>query len=148
MLHNIADFKNYSFAFYGIKQNTNIFWFHFACKLLTLFNTLIFFFRLKRLHCDFNLLKHLPPDWSSLVSLTNLSLSNNRLEEIPTTLWTLQCLQVLNLQRNRISSIGPLPEGAASRLRELRLSHNRLTENLDLSPLVVSFPFSIFSLHS
>ncbi|GFR04630.1 protein phosphatase PHLPP-like protein [Trichonephila clavata] len=92
--------------------------------------------RLKRLHCDFNHLGSLPLDWSSLVSLTSLTLSNNRLDQLPTTVWTLQCLEVLNLQRNRISVIGPLPEGAASRLKELRLSWNRLSGTLDLSPLV------------
>ncbi|GFY54361.1 protein phosphatase PHLPP-like protein [Trichonephila inaurata madagascariensis] len=93
-------------------------------------------FRLKRLHCDFNHLGSLPLDWSSLVSLTSLTLSNNRLDLLPTTIWTLQCLEVLNLQRNRICVIDPLPEGAASRLKELRLSWNRLSGTLDLSPLV------------
>ncbi|GIX74811.1 uncharacterized protein CDAR_73811 [Caerostris darwini] len=94
--------------------------------------------RLKRLHCDFNHLHSLPNDWSSLVSLTSLTLSNNRLDRLPVTIWTLQCLEVLNLQRNRISILDPLPDGAASRLKELRLDWNRLSGSLDLSPLVVS----------
>ncbi|XP_054720765.1 PH domain leucine-rich repeat-containing protein phosphatase 1-like [Uloborus diversus] len=91
--------------------------------------------RLKRLHCDFNRLKCLPLDWSSLVSLTTLTLSNNRLEEIPTTVWTLQSLQKLNLNRNHICGIGPLPEAAAGRLKELNLSKNRISGFLDLSLL-------------
>ncbi|XP_035209614.1 leucine-rich repeat-containing protein 40-like [Stegodyphus dumicola] len=92
--------------------------------------------RLRRLLCDFNHIKCLPLDWSMLISLTTLSLSNNHLEEIPTTIWTLQNLEILNLQRNRISTIGPLPEGAACRLKELRLAANRLSGSLDLSLLV------------
>ncbi|GFT47089.1 protein phosphatase PHLPP-like protein [Trichonephila clavipes] len=101
--------------------------------------------KLKRLHCDFNHLGSLPLDWSSLVSLTSLTLSNNRLDQLPTTIWTLQCLEVLNLQRNRISVIDPLPEGAASRLKELRLSWNRLSGTLDLSPLGMNTPnYGIF----
>ncbi|CAL1294638.1 unnamed protein product, partial [Larinioides sclopetarius] len=92
--------------------------------------------RLKRFHCDFNYIQTLPQDWSSLVSLTSLTLSNNHLEKIPSTIWNLQCLEILNLHRNRISIIDPLPDGAASRLKELRLAWNRLSGSLDLTQLV------------
>ncbi|KAG8176344.1 hypothetical protein JTE90_003306 [Oedothorax gibbosus] len=91
--------------------------------------------RLRRLHCDFNRLSSLPLDWSPLSSLTSLTLSCNRLQEVPATLWTLHCLQVLDLRRNRIACLGPMPEGAACRLRELRLGWNRLAGRLDLSKL-------------
>ncbi|KAF8771134.1 PH domain leucine-rich repeat-containing [Argiope bruennichi] len=99
--------------------------------------------RLKRFHCDFNHIRSLPQDWSSLVSLTSLTVSNNHLEKIPSTIWNLQCLEILNLQRNRISFLDPLPDGAASRLKELRLAWNRLSGSLDLSQLVKPF-FNFF----
>jgi Leucine-rich repeat (LRR) protein len=69
------------------------------------------------------------PDFSSLTALTNLNLSDNKLESWPTGFQGLARLEECNISKNLIASIPDEPELFASlrALVELTVSKNRIT---------------------
>ncbi|XP_077994305.1 uncharacterized protein LOC144448030 [Glandiceps talaboti] len=72
-------------------------------------------------------LKKVPPDIDNYTKLKELDLSSNKLQGIPSTLWTLQQLTNLDVSENELSTISP-DIGQHTKLETLDLSENQLKE--------------------
>ncbi|XP_008479784.2 ras suppressor protein 1, partial [Diaphorina citri] len=80
-----------------------------------------------RITLSHNKLKEIPPGLANLVNLEILTLFNNQIETLPTSLSSLPKLRILNLGMNRLSSL-PRGFGAFPVLEVLDLTYNNLNE--------------------
>lgn len=82
---------------------------------------------LTRITLSHNKIANLPPNIAELVNLETLNLFNNHLEELPTSISTLPKLKILNLGMNRLNGL-PRGFGAFPVLEVIDLTYNNLTE--------------------
>jgi len=82
---------------------------------------------LTRITLSHNKITNLPPNIAELVNLEILNLFNNHIEELPTSISTLPKLKILNIGMNRLNSL-PRGFGAFPVLEVLDLTYNNLTE--------------------
>ncbi|MBT4595234.1 leucine-rich repeat domain-containing protein, partial [bacterium] len=88
----------------------------FVCKL----------FNLKKLRCESNKLKCIPPEIANLQSLKELDIHSCSLTSIPPEIWKLKKLKSLHLGHNKLTSI-PAPAEKHENLTSLNLCSNQLT---------------------
>jgi len=92
-----------------------------------------------RLTLSHNKISELPPAIANLENMEILNLFNNALNEVPTSLSGMSKLRILNLGMNRLKSL-PRGFGSFPILEVLDLSYNMLTEE--------SLPENFFMLHT
>lgn len=80
-----------------------------------------------RLTLSHNKIKNVPPGLANLVNLEILTLANNHLEELPLSLSSMPKLRILNLSFNRLYGL-PRGFGAFPTLEVLDLTYNNLSE--------------------
>ncbi|KAK6644431.1 hypothetical protein RUM43_000698 [Polyplax serrata] len=100
-------------------------------KALTSFHELPGLFNMinvTRLTLSHNKIKEVPPGLANLSNLEILNLCNNNVEELPTSLSSMPKLRILNLGINRLSKL-PRGFGAFPVLEVLDLSYNNLKED-------------------
>ena len=123
-IYNDTDGPNWDFQ-QGWLQNSNIcFWIGVNCVGGSV----------ERLQFHgLGLVGAIPPEIADLTALTELALSSNQVDGLPTELVTMSSLEVLKVDRNALT--GPIPSFLAnlSGLTELNLSRNQLTGSIPAS---------------
>lgn len=80
-----------------------------------------------RLTLSHNRIFELPPGIANLVNLEILNMSNNNLQELPVSISSMPKLRILNVSINRLNTL-PRGFGAFPALEVLDLSYNNLNE--------------------
>lgn len=81
-----------------------------------------------RLTLSHNKIRELPPGLANLTNLEILNLSNNHLKELPVSISSMPKLRILNVSINRLDTL-PRGFGAFPVIEVLDLSYNNLNEN-------------------
>lgn len=81
-----------------------------------------------RLTLSHNRIHELPAGLANLINLEILNLSNNNLQELPVSISSMPKLRILNVSINRLNTL-PRGFGAFPMLEVLDLSYNNLNEN-------------------
>lgn len=81
-----------------------------------------------RLTISHNRIHELPAGLANLINLEILNVSNNNLQELPVSISSMPKLRILNVSINRLNSL-PRGFGAFPMLEVLDLSYNNLNEN-------------------
>lgn len=82
-----------------------------------------------RVTLSHNRITNVPPGIANLVNLEILNLANNHIEELPVSLSSMPKLRILNVSINRLNTL-PRGFGAFPVLEVLDLSYNNLNENV------------------